>query len=173
MSPSRWPPWEVESSRQVLLQLRDHITRGIKPEQPHELKLPSETLSWLARLLVVRSCGHLEQVVKECSKAYVAQRSGGPVQSFALSWMERSRNPSRENLVALLERFDPVWATDFVSFLVADDELLHRDLAWAVDTRNRIAHGENQGASVDKALATCASLQNIADWWISKVDPTR
>lgn len=172
MSSSRWPPWEVESSRQVLVQLRDHIVRGMKSDQ-NEPKLTSETLGWLARLLVVRSCGHLEQVAKECTKAYVEQRSGGPVQSFALSWMERSRNPSQENLVSLLERFDQKWASDFVALLVADDELLHRDLAWAVDTRNRIAHGENQGASVEKALATCASLLSIADWWISSVDPTR
>jgi hypothetical protein len=129
-------------------------------------KLSAETLSWLARLLVVRACGHLEQVVKECSQDYVLRKSGGPVQVFAMSWLEKSYNPSRANLLDRLERFNPAWARQFEELLDAEDEALQRDLAWSVDTRNRIAHGENQGASADKALSTCASIELLADWWV-------
>lgn len=170
MNARRWPPWEVESSRQVLQQLSDHISRGMSPTAP-EVRLSPETLGWLSRLLVVRSCGHLEQVVKECSRAHIENRSGGPVQTFALSWMDRSRNPSRENLVGLLARFNVQWSSELETMLDADDQKLHRDLAWAVDTRNRIAHGENQGASAEKALTTRESLEEIAQWWVLRTNP--
>ncbi len=136
-------------------------------------KLSAETAGWLARLLVVRSCGHLEKVVQACARGYVEFKSGGPTQSFALSWTERSRNPSEANLLELLTRFESGWAEELLELLSANDELLHRELAWAIDTRNRIAHGENQGAGPEKALVSCASMELLADWWVDRLSPAK
>jgi hypothetical protein len=51
----------------------------------------------MSRMLVVRSSGFVEQTAHEVCRAHVRERSGGPTRSFALSWLEWSRNPSPEN----------------------------------------------------------------------------
>ncbi|WP_442855041.1 HEPN domain-containing protein [Curtobacterium sp. Leaf261] len=166
--PTSWPPFEVTSSAQKLQALREIVEN---PVDESGKKLPFEVVSWLSRLLVVRACGHLEQVVRACSRGYLERKSGGPAGAFGLSWLDRSKNPKRTSLVEHLERFNPAWATAFASFMDADDERLHRELASAVDKRNRIAHGENEGASRDQALRLCGALEEVSDWWVGHLNP--
>lgn len=163
-----WPPFEVTSSAQKLVALREIVDN---PVDERGRKLPVEVISWLSRLLVVRACGHLEQVVRACSRGYLERKSGGPAGAFGLSWLDKSRNPKRTALEEHLERFDPAWSVAFSAFMEADDERLHRDLASAVDKRNRIAHGENEGASRDQALRLCCALEEISDWWVTQLNP--
>lgn len=135
--------------------------------------LEPEIRAWLARLLVVRSAGFIEQAVMECCRGHVKVRGGGWVQSFAHSWLERSKNPSPENLAALVGRFDQAVADEFEDYLRADDELLYRDLSSLVDKRNRIAHGLNEGVRPERALALAASAEKIVDWFILRFNPLR
>lgn len=159
-----WPPWEVTSSRSNLLQLREVVTDTNK-------ELPPEAVGWLARLLVLRSCGHLEQTVMQCARGYVQGKSGGPVKSFSLTWLAKSRNPSFSSLKELAERFDPHWGEDLESFLDENGEALRTQLSNLVAFRNKIAHGENQGVNREKAMALSIAAEEIADWWIRTLNP--
>src|SRR4051794_1458597 len=115
---TQWPPWEVSSLRQKLDALASLI------EDPAGNNVSHEALDWLARFLVVRSCGYLEQTVIQVARGYVAGRTGGPSRAFASSWLERSPNPSPEALQALTGRFDAIWSSDLSDFLEANDQRL-------------------------------------------------
>lgn len=60
----------------------------------------------LGRFLVIRACGYLEQIVGEVAREYVRRKSGGPVMNFANSWLGRTKNPTPENLLEFVGRFD-------------------------------------------------------------------
>lgn len=126
----------------------------------------------LSRFLVVRSCGYLEQVVEECSTAFISSRSAPQVTSFASSWyMGRGSNPWAHKLVALLARFDGVWAAEFEEILSADDHRLKGELNLLVDRRNKIAHGLSEGIGSVKALELLGTARDVADWFILRLDP--
>lgn len=125
----------------------------------------------LARFLVIRSCGFLEQVSTECCKYYIRQKSDPRSSSFASSWLERTRNPSPENLIDLVRRFDPAWSDELRQVLDEDDERLRREASFLVDRRNRIAHGENERVSARKAIDLCEVSQEITDWFLQRFDP--
>jgi len=163
MGAKSWPPWEVKRSEQTLDILFELIKQ---PESDRE-----ETTSWLTRLLVVRLCGHLEQTVLHCTRQYVVEKSGGMVQSFSLSWLERSRNPSSGALESHIRRFDEKLANDFAQFLDYDGRRLADELNYLVTARNRIAHGENEGLRRDRAIRLESATKEICDWWILTFNP--
>ncbi len=142
-------------------------------EEPTVHGVPHLATDALARFLVVRSCGYVEQTLIEVGRGYVRERSGGPAQSFALSWLERSPNPTPEALTTLTGRFDAVWSADLAEFLAADDQRLSREIAFLVDRRNRIAHGLNEGIGSRKALALKDVACELADWLIGRFNPHR
>src|SRR5712671_4406915 len=102
---TQWPPREVSDLRRKLDELVELV------RQPSE-DVRQEVRDWLARLLVVRSCGYLEQTVLEACRGYVHGRSGGPARTFGRSWLDRGRNPTPEALVLLVGRFDATWANE-------------------------------------------------------------
>lgn len=157
-----WPPRDVTSIKNQLDELVE-VVRNYKSE--------IGVSSNLARLLVVRCCGYVEQTAYEVSRAYVEMKAGGLVRSFARSWLERSRNPSPSNLIELVGRFDSNLSDDFEVFLDADDQRLRRELDFLVDRRNRIAHGLNEGINSPKALDLTLVAVEVADWFILEFDP--
>jgi hypothetical protein len=158
-----WPPWEVTSLRQKLEQL------SLLVEVPGNTE--PEVLSWMSRMLVVRSSGFVEQTAHEVCRAHVRERSGGPTRSFALSWLEWSRNPSPENLCALVGRFDTTFEDELVELLDQDDQRVRRELALMVDRRNKIAHGLNEGITRDKALALKKVALEVSEWLVLRFNP--
>jgi hypothetical protein len=163
----RWPPWEVESLQRQLADLVATIKRldDSKDEGVHEIQ------AWLARLLVVRACGYLEQVVFEVFRHYVDGRSGGLVRVFARGWLERTRNPGPDALEEWVARFDASLRDELVLLLDEDDQYLRRELAFLVDRRNRIAHGLNEGIGSRKALLLVDVARRIADWFVLRFNP--
>jgi hypothetical protein len=135
--------------------------------------LSHEARDCLARFLVVRSCGFVEQTVVQVCRGYVAERSGGPVRTFGHSWLERSPNPSPEALALLAGRFDSAWANDLTELLEADDQRLQREVAFLVDRRNKIAHGLNEGIGPAKALMLKDVACEVGDWFIARFNPDR
>jgi len=126
----------------------------------------------LARFLVIRTCGYVEQVVEECSKAYLAGNSyDNRCISFTSSWFGRGRNPTPATLIELVKRFDPNWAGELEDLLTNEDELLAREMEFLVDRRNRIAHGLNEGVNQGKALSLVHHANSVAEWFISTFDP--
>ena len=126
----------------------------------------------LSRFLVVRTCGYLEQVVEECSSAFISSRSAPQVSSFATSWYSgKGLNPTAERLITLLGRFDGVWAKELEDLLDDDDHRLKSELNLLVDRRNKIAHGLGEGIGSVKALELLGIARDIADWFILRLDP--
>jgi hypothetical protein len=163
----RWPPFQVTSLKYGLDSLADLVDKS------HEKAIDPEIQSWLSRLLVIRSCGYLEQVVTEVFRDYVRNKSGGLVRSFAHSWLERSRNPSPDNLTELVGRFDSSICNEFTAMLDGDDGRLRREVGFLVDRRNRIAHGLSEGITQSKALQLKDIACELADWFILRFNPER
>lgn len=162
----RWPPLAVSSLTHNLHTLRDVVV-------DEERALEPEVRAWLARLLVVRAAGYIEQAVMECCRAHVKSRGGGWVQSFAHSWLERSKNPNSDNLIELVGRFDQTASDELDQLFRADDEALYRDLASMVDKRNKIAHGLNEGIGPERAVDLARTAETIVDWFVMKFNPDR
>lgn len=160
-----WPPREVQDLERKL----DELVL-LTSDWQH---VNEEVRGWLARLLVVRACGYLEQTVVEIFRSYVREMSYGMVKTFAHSFLEKSRNPSLANLREQLGRFDSQIQRDFDAFLAADDERLSRDLAFLVDRRHKIAHGLNEGINPARALRLAESAKEVADWFILCLNPQR
>ena len=161
----RWPPLEVAGLKSKLEALT-----GLVAVSPKELG-QEDTTGALARFLVVRSCGYLEQVASEVCRGYITGKSGGPVRAFARSWLGRHRNPTPENLEELVGRFDAQLLDEFQYFLDEEDQRLRRELYFLVDRRNRIAHGLNEGIGSQKAAVLKEVACEVADWFILRFNP--
>jgi len=163
---ANWPPSEVTKLKLRLDELANLVALPAGDSPP-------EARDWLARLLVVRGCGYLEQTVILVSRGYLAGRSAGPVRTFGQSWLERGKNPWPDSLCLLAGRFDTEWSAELEALLEADDQRLRRELAFLVDRRNKIAHGLNEGIGTVKALALKDVACEAADWFIARFNPGR
>lgn len=163
----RWPPTSVLSLKQSLDEL-ENVVKEVSREGDHRGEA-----SWLARLLVVRSCGYLEQVILESGLALIHGSSGGTVRSFSLSWFPTHRNPTPDQIVNWVGRFSPEWSGELQEILDAEDEVVQRELSLLVDRRNRIAHGLNEGIGVRKALDLKETATTVADWFLLRFNPSR
>jgi hypothetical protein len=164
---ARWPTSSVlnlKSSLDELAEIVDEVSREGDADRE---------VAWLAKLLVVRSCGYLEQVMLDVGRELTQAKSGGRVRSFSLSWFPSHRNPSPDHLLEWVGRFDPAWSFELREILEAEDEKIHRELALLVDRRNRISHGLNEGIGVRKALDLNETAVTIADWFVLRFNPGR
>ena len=127
--------------------------------------------SYLARFLVVRTCGYIEQTVELSCDAYIKRKSDSRTSSFASSWFGRGANPKPDALVKLVTRFDSEWGRELDTFLRAEDELLWRELSFLVDRRNKIAHGLSENIGVRKSLDLVESAKPVSGWFIDKFSP--
>jgi hypothetical protein len=125
----------------------------------------------MARFLVIRACGYLEQTVEECCRAYLTSKSAPTAASFGRSWLGRGGNPWPGSLVQLVRRFDGSWGDELQALFDRDDEQLKREVSLLVDRRNKIAHGLSEGIGARKALDLVAATEPIADWFIWRLDP--
>lgn len=158
-----WPPYQLDRLREALDDLESTVnaTRD------------TDILPWLTRMLVVRSSGYIEQTAKEVFRGYIQDRAGGLIRAFGHSWLEKSRNPSPDNLVDMIGRFDHILRLEFDELLDADDQRLRRELTFLVNRRNHIAHGLSESINRDKAIALKAVSIDISDWLILKFNPMR
>ena len=158
-----WPPWAVTSLERQLDQLTDAVRSSGARTDDEQI--------WLTRFLVIRACGYLEQVVHETAVGHLLARTGGTGQSFALSWLAQSRNPTPESLVDLVGRFDSGLQTELLDLLDADAGAMRRELGLLLARRHRIAHGLNDGLGTQKALALVQLAKDLADWFIREMNP--
>jgi hypothetical protein len=158
-----WPPWAVTSLEKQL----DALADAVRVDEDRDI----DEQIWLTRFLVIRTCGYLEQVVQETVTGYLHERAGGTVKSFSLSWMNKSRNPSPENLLDIVGKFDGSWRIQLQELLDADDKHLNKELYVLVQRRHQIAHGLNEGLNSRRALELVATAKTVADWFISQFNP--
>lgn len=161
---SAWPTLGTVNLRASLTAL-EKLVKDANPSRGDDIN------SALARFLVVRTCGYLEQVVEICCKSYIKSKSDFRSSSYGASWLGRGRNPSKESLVSLTRRFDGAWADELFQLLSKDDERLGRELDFLVDRRNKIAHGLSEEIGVRKALDLVEPAMTIGDWFVKKMDP--
>lgn len=161
---STWPPANLSRLKVGLDQLAEAVAN--KPSHRTD-----DEQVWLTRFLLLRVCGYLEQVTFETARGYVQAKSGGLVKSFAMSWLDRSKNPSPDNLLSLVGRFDLILSNDLKTLLEADDQRLRRELSLLVDRRHKIAHGLNEGITESKALSLKTDAEVIADWFVQNLKP--
>jgi hypothetical protein len=88
-----------------------------------------------------------------------------------MSWLDRSRNPSVDNLVRMVGRLDAGMQQELDQLLMADDGRLASQIASLVGRRNQIVHGENEGMGSQAALELTRSAKIVADWFIRRLDP--
>lgn len=160
----RWPPSDLVKLEQSLDELANSIrNRPIGRSDDEQI--------WLTRFLIVRSCGYLEQVLYRCAIQHLEARSGGTARSFSLSWLNRSINPSVDNVRVTLGRFDQAIVDEFEKMLNENGGELNNDLSALVTKRHAIAHGENDGLGDRRALALQQVAKDLADWIIRRLCP--
>ncbi|MFE5567800.1 HEPN domain-containing protein [Amycolatopsis japonica] len=163
---SHWPPRSLATLRISLDTLAEAVAAG-RAERTDDEQI------WLTRFLVVRTCGYLEQVVHETIRGYIHEKSGGLVRSFAHSWIERSRNPSPDNMLDLVGRLDGSLAGELQEVLDADDQYLRREISLLVDRRHKIAHGLNEGMNSQKAVSLKAAAEKVGEWFVVELNPDK
>lgn len=102
---------------------------------------------------------------------YLEWNANGPSRSFAISWLDRSVNPSVANLLNRLSRFDREFGDEFQEMLDADGGALTNDLSTLVTKRHTIAHGESGNLGSRRAVELYLMAKNIADWIVRTFDP--
>jgi hypothetical protein len=147
-----------------LLELADLIERPPTGQ-------PDDVSRSMARFLVIRTCGYLEQTVEECCRAYLTSKSAPTAASFGKSWLGRGANPSPRNLVALAARFNPEWGVELEQLFAENDDLLQREISLLVSRRNKIAHGLSEGMGARKALDLVEAVIPVTDWFLQRLDP--
>jgi len=151
-------------SRQRLIELRE--TAANLPSGTSE-----EISSAISRFLIIRSAGHIEYTFDECLNCYATSKAHPNVANFVKSGLFSGRNPSPEKLVSQLSRLSPDWGRSLERMLSADDEAVRRELAFLVDRRNRIAHGQNESVRMRKTLELCDMSLGIGDFFVHAIDP--
>lgn len=159
-----WPSLTIMNYRRTLDGVRAMVESPF-PDQPDEITRA------LSRFLVVRACGYLEVVADECCASYARSKSSSRVADYSRSWLGRGRNPSPGSLIDLVRRFGQDWAEELAEVLTKDDEYMKRELSSLVDRRNKIAHGAGEGITASKALALTKVAEEIADWFVARLDP--
>ena len=81
------------------------------------------------------------------------------------------QNPTPDNLVKLVRRFDGTWADALEALLRSNGDLLWSELFFLVDRRNKVAHGLSEGITGRKALELAGYAKQVADWFIIQLDP--
>jgi RiboL-PSP-HEPN len=160
---TQWPPARIRRLEAQLDRLVNAVSDGTAREVDDQI--------WLTRFLVVRSCGYLEQVVHETVVTHLQAGSYGTAQSFVMSWLDRSRNPSVDNLLRMIGRLDGGMQEELDQLLMADDGRLTSQIASLVGRRNQIVHGENEGMGSQAALELTRSAKIVANWFIRRLDP--
>lgn len=161
---NQWPP-------RTLRDLQTSLNALASAVQDRSTNRSDDEQIWLTRFFVVRICGYLEQVVHETIRAYISAKSGGFVRTFAHSWMEKSRNPSPENMLGLVGRLDSNLSDSLRQLLEENDNHLFREISFLVDRRHKIAHGLNEGLSPTKALTLKGSMEEVARWFVAEMNP--
>jgi hypothetical protein len=119
----------------------------------------------------VRLAGFLEQSLLWVGRAVVHRLAGAEARAFGLSRLDRSRrNPTDDEIVGFVRRFDARWATELVAWFDLDGR--GGRINSLVGIRNGIAHGTSFGGSARGFADYYVVVQELVDWLIVRFDPT-
>jgi RiboL-PSP-HEPN len=144
----------------------DQLYKRVDRIDPGEFQLRSD----FAQHLCVQTSGYLENVVQELARECCRRRSGGPIQSFAISRLARSRNPSVEYIVSLVQAFDAQWADDLEVFLTPERRAA---IDSVVSRRNELAHGALAGISIVQVTEYYGRIKEVIEYLSDLFDPPK
>lgn len=159
-----WPSHDLAESRRRLVELHkelDQLTDDVSPEVEQAI----------CRFLVVRTCGHIEFTFEESFCLFTSARSSPGVADFVRSGFFRGSNPSPGRIVGTLEKLDKNRARVLSDYLDDNDQVVKRELAYLVDRRNKIAHGQNETVRKRRALDLAQVGLDLGDWMVTTLDP--
>lgn len=159
-----WPSLPITNLERSLRRVATLVEHPARDE-------PDQVTQALARFLVVRTCGHLEKTVQQCCLAYTQNKSFGRVRYFSASWLKKVENPTPDNLLQLVGRFDGTLRAELDELFEKNDGELRREISLLVVKRNAIAHGESEGIGSRKALDLLKYATELIDWFILNFDP--
>lgn len=134
-----------------------------------ELDPADEVRADAYRYAYVRLGGFLEQALMSAGKAVCHRLSGGQAQAFGLSWLDRTKNPRAEEILAFVRRFDQTWATELEEWLDSDER--KTTINSLIAMRNDIAHGKSSGASASTFHDYYVVVHELVDWLIERFEP--
>lgn len=159
-----WPSPILKQSRDSLIDLYALVDAGSASGS-------DTVLAQLSRLLVIRATGHIEFTLEQSLVHFASAKSHPHVANYILSTVFHGRTVKPHIFLERIKDIDGSWAEELTSFLNEDDQLLYRELAFMVDRRNKLAHGQNQGIGVRKALDLANVALVIGDWLTETIDP--
>jgi len=161
--PGAWPSYRLSESRRRLEGLRNELDQynGDNKSIEHAL----------ARLVVVRSSGHVEFTLEECLGCFADAKADPRIASHLRSTLFKGRNPTPGRIETLLDSLDNSMVERIRIAFDADDELKRRELKYMVSQRNLIAHGGSDGISRRRALDLSDVALGIGDLVVSILDP--
>lgn len=163
--------WKESWPSRRLVNVERNLKDLVRLVEHPPLRQSEEVSAVMARFLVVRTCGYLEQTVEECCRAFLRSNSAPKAADFGQSWLGHGNNPWPRSLVELARRFDGSWGDDLQRLFDKDDDHLKREVSFLVDRRNKIAHGLSEGIGIRRALNLVPPAQSITDWFVQRMDP--
>ena len=123
-------------------------------DRAKQINAPSELSADLAQHLVILVAGWMERSAFELARDYCQRKATGPIRSFSLSYLNKTRNPWVDELLNIVGRFDSTWETQLDGFITPDRKMAINSL---MGLRNKIAHGEPWSANT--------SLVRVSDYY--------
>jgi hypothetical protein len=123
----------------------------------------------MAKYCCLRLTGFLEQSLLIIGIELIRQKSSGRPQDFALSFLDKSFNPSPGAILTYVNRFSSTWKEEVDSLLKQDERAT--ELAALVGTRNLIAHGKNQGIGMKRVREHRTNVDDLIDHLLDLFHP--
>ncbi len=159
---ARYAPIGRKAVANLRRDLDSLITRA---ESQDDLELRAD----LAKYACLRLAGFLEQALLSCGRSVVAAESRGRAASFADSHLDKSFNPRRDAITAFVGRFDTGWQEQVELFLGESER--GQTINALVGIRNQIAHGANQGISIERVKEYRSVVTLLLDCIVDLFDP--
>lgn len=123
----------------------------------------------LARYCCMRLAGFFEQALLSLGTDLLRRTSGGPAQTYGLSFLGRSFNPTSESVLQYVGRFSPEWKGELEVFL--GEEERGQQLNALVGVRNQLAHGQSQSVGIERVKQYRKTVDQAIDILLEKFEP--
>ena len=126
-------------------------------------KIGDRLESYLAKFLVVFISGTYEEIIEDTVTLWVQSTSDKRIAKYFSEHIdEKFRNPSIENIIEMLNKFDDAWGTEIKKFSKQE----RASLDSIVTHRNDVAHGKSSSVTLSDVKKWHESAKKV----IEKID---